>query len=326
MIISRTPLRLSFVGGGTDFEEYHQERIGKVISTAIDKYIYVTVNRKFDDKIHLRYSEVEECEHISEIKHAIIREALKMVGISRGIEVVTVSDIPMRGSGLGSSSALAVGLLNALYFFKGHKASPKVLAEHACKLEIEILKSPIGKQDQYACAYGGFNLLTFNKDKSVDVQDLRITANYEQVRFLEDSSLLFYLTPRQANDILKLYSKAFNLKEKRMFLDNMVYLVSDMKLWLEGENSTHAFGRIIGTAWEYKKKFSPESTTEQIEKLEKSLMQEALGIKMCGAGGGGFMLVMCEKENQYYVRKKMKDYKELEFKFEERGSEIVYRD
>src|SRR3984885_51072 len=166
MIISRTPLRVSLAGGGSDLEEYYKTGCGAVVSTAIDKYIYITVNKKFDDMIRVSYSKTEVVNNVNELEHNVIRESLKLLGISKKIEVVYIGDIPLgsAGVGLGSSSGLAVGVLNALYAFKGLHASAQRLATDACKVEIEILGHPMGKQDQYISAYGGFNYIQFNKD------------------------------------------------------------------------------------------------------------------------------------------------------------------
>lgn len=324
MIISKTPFRVSFVGGGTDFEDYYKQSLGEVISTAIDKYIYVTVNHRFDGKVHLRYSDIEEVDSIDELQHSLVREALRIVGISQGVEVVTISDVPTKGSGLGSSSALAVGLLNALYAFKGHRASPEVLAQQACKLEIEILGAPIGRQDQHSVSYGGFNHFIFNCDGSITRDDLLLTANYERVKWLERNSLLFYLGyTRSANGILEEHRK--NIAENRKWLDAMKLLVSDFKHWLQDGMCDHSVGSIISAGWEYKRKMTSKSTSLEIEDIfSRALGVGAVGGKVVGAGGGGFLLLICERDQQHAVRQELRELKELEFQFEEQGSRIIY--
>ena len=169
MIISRTPLRISFAGGGSDLKEYYKNGVGAVTSTAIDKYIYITVNKKFDDKIRISYSKTEIVDSIDEIKHDLIREALRLTNIDAVIEITSIADIPSKGTGLGSSSSFTVGLLNALYAYKGQHKSAEILAKEACKIEIDIVGEPIGKQDQYAAAYGGINHIQFNADGTVFV-------------------------------------------------------------------------------------------------------------------------------------------------------------
>jgi D-glycero-alpha-D-manno-heptose-7-phosphate kinase len=192
MIISKTPLRVSFAGGGSDLSVYYKHGCGSVVSTAIDKYIYITVNRKFDDLIRVSYSKTEMVKNVDEIEHNIIREALKLVGIETGIEVVYMGDIPLgtAGVGLGSSSSLAVGVLNALYASKGQNVSAEKLARDACRIEIDILKQPIGKQDQYIAAYGGLQHIRFNGDESVFVDP--VICQRETKEQLNNKLLLFY--------------------------------------------------------------------------------------------------------------------------------------
>jgi len=204
MIISRTPFRISFVGGGTDFEDYYKANEGQVISTAINKYIYVTVNHKFDNMIHLRYSDIECVSRVEDLKHNIAREALKMAGIFKGVEIAIISDIPTQGSGLGSSSSLAVGLINALYAYKEKTFwFSSNLAKKACSLEIDVLKSPIRKQDQYASAFGGLNLITFCKDGLVLMEKIGDRPiNKRRLQWLKSSVMLFYLNGRSSNKIL----------------------------------------------------------------------------------------------------------------------------
>jgi len=192
MIISRTPLRISFAGGGSDLEEYYKTGCGAVVSTAIDKYVYITVNKKFDDMIRVSYSKTELVDNVNELEHNVIRESLKLLEIRKKIEVVYMGDIPLgsAGIGLGSSSGLAVGVLNALYAYKGLHASAQRLADDACKIEIDILGHPMGKQDQYISAYGGFNYIQFNKDGTVFVDP--IICNTETKTLLHNKLMLFY--------------------------------------------------------------------------------------------------------------------------------------
>src|SRR3984885_5815882 len=227
MIISRTPLRMSFSGGGTDIPDYYRHRNGAVVSTAIDKYIYITVNQKFDDLIRVSYSKTENVRSLDEVEHNIIREALKMVGITKGIEVVYMGDIPLgsAGIGLGSSSSLAVGVLNALYAYQGRHVSADRLAREACEIELYILKNPIGKQDQYIAAYGGFQHIQFNSDEQVFVDPVIFPS--ESKKILNQKLLLFYTgTTRISSSILK--EQGQNTPKNMGYLDEMVDLSSKL--------------------------------------------------------------------------------------------------
>lgn len=324
MIITRTPFRISYAGGGTDFKDFYNEEFGAVISTSINKYLYITVNEKFDNKIHLRYSQSEEVDKLDDIQHSIIREALRLVGIKKGIEIVSISDVPAKGSGLGSSSAFTVGLLNALYTLKGCGPSPKFLAEMACALEIDILKAPIGKQDQYACAYGGLNRFVFTKN-SVDVVNLNQISKYSKIKQLQDESMLFYLgNTRSANNILKTHKE--NIQNNINLLTDLRSSVFTLQAWLSGEDSLHSFGNTINTSWSIKKKMS-NCTSNEIESIIKEAKDNgASGVKLVGAGGGGFMLVSCPTNYQNDVRFALKNLHELNFSFTNKGSEVIFND
>lgn len=327
MIISKTPFRVSFTGGGTDFEDYYKVRDGKVISTTIDKYIYVMVKEGFLDRIHLRYSGTEEVSDLDNLKHNIVREALRLTGINKKVEIVITSDIPVKGSGLGSSSALAVGILNALYAYKGYNTSPRFLAEMACKLEIEILKSPIGKQDQYAANLGGLNFITF-KSKEIEVKNLLTTANYEKIKWLQGSSMLFYLGKgRSSFEILSEHKNT--IKDKIKTLDKQGQLTEQFFEWLHSEDTgvNRIAGELINLSWKYKVEMTPQATNGKIDKIiDIAIQSGAYGAKVCGAGGGGFLLIICEKEKQHSVRQALNYLTELNFTFEKEGSKIIYAD
>jgi len=327
MIISRTPLRVSYVGGGTDFEDYYKINGGAVISTTINKYIYVTVNHKFDDKIHLRYSETECVDDICQLKHNLVREALRSTGITKGIEITIISDIPVTGSGLGSSSSLAVGLLKAFYAYKGIDMHNSFLAERACDLEIEILKSPIGKQDQYVASAGGFNLLTFKSDEQIKVDNLLITANYEKIKWLQNSSMLFYLGKgRSSSEILSEHKNT--IKSKMGILDNQSRLVERFYQWLHTDDGINpTVGELVNLSWRYKVEMTAQATNDKVDKIINMAMQAgAYGAKVCGAGGSGFLLIICESQKQHFVREALSFLTELNFNFEKEGSKIIYAD
>ena len=336
MILTRTPFRISFVGGGTDQPSYFEllNNGGAVVSTTIDKYMYVSVKPCFDGRVRVRYSKMEDVSSVDEVEHDIVKACLKYLSIKRGIEVVTFSDIPSRGCGLGSSSALTVGLLQSLYAFKGVRIDKQRLAEEACKVETEILKSPIGYQDQFASSYGGLNLLRF-QSTGVVREDLRNTASYDRLKWLEDATMLFYLgEARSTNDILSTFRS--DVVANQTWLKNQSGLVPEMLDWLRNgvdDGGHEQIESLVSRSWEYKKKCSPLASTERIAELEVRLEQirfdYRLGFKVCGAGGGGFLLVVADPSVQHFVRSKLVEgfgVTELHFKFDDEGSQIVYKD
>lgn len=311
------------MGGGSDLAVYYRHGIGSVVSTAIDRYIYITVNKKFDDLIRVSYSKTELVESVDKIEHNIIREALKVVGIERGVDVVYMGDIPLgsAGIGLGSSSSLTVGVLNALYAYKGQHVSAEYLAQKACEIEIDILKHPIGKQDQYAAAYGGFNYIQFNKDESVFVDP--IICKRETRENLQSKLLLFYTgITRISSSILE--EQKGNINDNRKFLDEMVK-ASEIMRELIIKNNFHAMGELLHNGWELKKKLANSISNGVInEYYEKARKAGAVGGKILGAGGGGFLLLYCEEEFHNSVRNALSGFKEAPFRFEPQGSKIIY--
>jgi D-glycero-alpha-D-manno-heptose-7-phosphate kinase len=323
MIISRTPLRLSFIGGGSDLAVYYQRSPGSVVSTALNMYIYITVNKKFDDLIRVSYSKTEMVTSVDEIEHNIIREALKIVGVEKGVDIVYMGDIPLgsAGIGLGSSSSLAVGVLNALYAYKGKHVSAEHLAQKACEIEIDILRHPIGKQDQYAAAYGGFNFIQFNKDESVFVDP--IICDRETREKLNRKLLLFYTGIMRVSSNILGEQKA-NINENRKFLDAMVELSRVMRDAIT-RHDLESIGHFLHESWEYKKKLASNITNGQIDEYyEKARKAGAVGGKILGAGGGGFLLLYCDETLRDNVRKALSDLKEVPFLFEPQGSKIIY--
>lgn len=323
MIISRTPLRISFAGGGSDLAVYYRNGGGSVVSTAIDKYIYITVNRKFDDLIRVSYSKTELVESIDEVEHNIIREALKLVGIEKGVEVVYMGDIPLgsAGVGLGSSSSLAVGVLNALYAFKGQCVSADKLASEACKIEIDILKNPIGKQDQYIAAYGGLQHIRFNSDESVFIDP--VICKKATKDELNGKLMLFYTgITRVSSSILAEQKQQTN--NKREHLDRMVDLSEELREALI-KNKFNRFGEILHEGWLNKRNLASGITNAGIDDYyDRARKAGVVGGKILGAGGGGFLLLYCEKENHNKVREALPDLNESPFKFEPQGSKIIY--
>jgi D-glycero-alpha-D-manno-heptose-7-phosphate kinase len=323
MIISKTPLRMSFVGGGSDLRAYYQHGYGAVVSTAIDKYIYITVNKRFTDHLRIGYSQIEYVNTIDDIKHNLVKESLKLVGITKGIEVVYMSDMlpAHEGSGLGASSSILVGTLHALHAFKGEYVSAKTLAEEACKIEIDVLGHPIGKQDQYAAAYGGFNFYQFNKDESVIVDPLIFSRKLKDE--LNDNLLLFYtgLTARSDTILTEQNEKT---KDNLHTLNAMVLLAKQLLESLRSNDLTH-FGELLHQGWKYKQSLASKVTNSTINNYyERARKAGAVGGKILGSGGGGFLLLYCEKEKQTKVRKTLADLKETPFRFETQGSKIIY--
>ncbi|HMQ79423.1 MAG TPA: GHMP kinase [Ignavibacteria bacterium] len=321
MIISQTPLRISLSGGGTDLSNYYLPYEGFVVSTAIDKYIYVIVKERFDNLIYVDYSSKEIIESINEIKHDLVREAALLTGMTKGFEVMMFADIPSEGSGLGSSSSLTVGLLHAFYQYLGKLVTAEQLAVEACKIEIDILKRPIGKQDQYIAAYGGLKSFRFCKDETVEVTPIEIVS--EAKRKLGSNLLLFFTdTTRKAASILEEQSK--NVLSKIEFHHKIKELAFDT---LDGLNSLdiNRVGENLKINWEMKKQLASNVSNSEIDKMHQLAMDGgALGAKISGAGGGGFLLVYCERDKQDTLRRSMRMYRELPFFLEKYGSKIIF--
>jgi len=324
MIISRTPFRVSFAGGGTDLREFYGKEYGAVLSAAINKYIYVTVNslsRFYDHKIIVKYSQTELVKDVEEIKHPVVRAALKMLKMEGSIEITSMADIPAK-TGLGSSSSFTVGLLNALYAFQGKRVSPERLAEEACEIEIEILKEPIGKQDQYIAAYGGINYIQFNKDESVFVEP--VISSREVINEFNKNLMIFYTgMTRDSKSVLGEQQKS--TKDKFEELRKMRQLAIEIKEILNEGKNLDKIGEILNEEWRLKKSLTQNISNDIIDEYyQKALDAGALGGKLLGAGGGGFILLYVEPQNQHKVRQRLNDLEELSFSFEPRGSTIIY--
>ncbi len=320
MIITRTPFRISFVGGGTDLKSFYQSGHGAVVSTAINKYMYISIHKYFDNKILLKYSKTELVEKVDNIQHPLIREAMKLTGVVKGVEIASISDIPA-GTGLASSSSFTVGLLHALYAYRGKNVSAERLAREAAHIEINLVGSPIGKQDQYAAAFGGFNYIQFNKDESVLVHPIVFNKKKE----LEKNLLLFYTgITRSANNILKEQSKITEKNKKFEQLVKMRDLTKPLIKELEKGN-IEVIGEMLHKNWLMKRSLTSSISNKEIDKLyDKALNAGAKGGKLLGAGGGGFLLFYCDLKNQDRLRKDLFDLKEVPFCFDNEGSRIIY--
>ena len=319
MIVTRTPFRVSLCGGGTDIPSYYKRNGGCVVSTSIDKYVYITLTKSFHPSTILKYSVVEKIDSVSEIKHPIFKELLTKYDIS-GVEINSTSHIPA-GTGLGSSSAFTVGLTNAVRTYKKQIVSKRILAEEACDIEINRLKSPIGKQDQYASAYGGFNFIRFNKDGRVDVEPIDLYP--ADKRRLFDNLLMFYIGgTRDASKILKSYDVS-EVDQSRLQLSK---LAERLKYDLS-RGSMSSLGKILDEGWKIKKMISDRITTPLIDSIYETAMNNgASGGKLLGAGNNGFMLFYVEDDSKKAVREALSGFRELDFTFEDEGSKVIYND
>lgn len=320
MIITKTPLRISFTGGGTDIQDYYQRNGGAVVSAGINKYIYITVNRKFDNHIRVSYSKTEMVDEVAELQHELVRESLKLVDISGGIEITSIADIPS-GTGLGSSSAFTVGLLNALYVYAGYSPSAEELAQQACQVEIDILKHPIGKQDQYAAAYGGMNYFHFNPDGSVERK--RIFLDDRSYRSIRRKLLLFYTGMTHSADGILAEQKQ-NTEFKVKTLDYMRDQADAMYLELTTNGFNEHFGEALHQGWIRKQSLASSISNKSInEYYKKGIAAGARGGKLLGAGGGGFLLFYCDEEKQEAVEQAL-GLPLVDFHISARGSRVIF--
>ena len=321
MIITQTPLRVSLAGGGTDFKEFYSLEDGKVISAAIDKYVFVIISRRFDEKIVINYSRKEIVDSVDEVEHELVREALKRSGIEKGVEITTLADIPSEGSGLGSSSSVTVGLLNAFYIYQGEQVTAERLAGEACEIEIDICKKPIGKQDQYIAAYGGICEFTFKQDGSVVTEKLGLSP--EEIRGLNSELLLFYTNSTRSSSSILTEQKA-NTINNLDYLKGLKHLVPEARNAIVSSNFTVIAG-ILHKSWLAKKQLASQVTNDSIDEMyETALKAGALGGKVSGAGGGGFLLLYVPLTKQQYVRDALKKYRELPFLVEHDGSKVIF--
>ena len=325
MIIVRTPLRISFVGGGSDLRAFYAHGSGQVVCTAIDKFIYAIVKERFDEMIYINYSKKETVARVDDIQHDLVREAMKITGVEKGIEITTLADIPSSGSGLGSSSSVTVALLHALYAYQNILVTAERLAREACQIEIDILGKPIGRQDQYAAAYGGVNRFIFKPDDTTK----RLAVKMDHgVRRKFSSCLLLYYTgiTRSANDILSRQKSNMDAEEKRGTMLEMVQLVAPFTRAMEN-GDIETCGRLLDQNWRLKQQMASGISNDEIAGMYALAKNAgALAGKVCGAGGGGFLLLMVPRENQNKVFEAMRSYRELPFMIEECGSKVIFDD
>ncbi len=322
MIISRTPFRISFAGGGSDLPSFYRRSTGAVLSTSIDKYMYIAIHPFFNkDKIQLKYNKTELVDNVNSIAHPIFKAVLKEYSLN-GVDLNSIADIPA-GTGLGSSSAFTVGLLNAVRAYLGKATSGFKLGTLACDIELNKVGSPIGKQDQFAAACGGLNFITFYGDETVNVE--KIIMSPEKRAELERNLFMFYIGgEHSASDLLRRQQKAISDEAKFNTQKEMVRLAYELKESLE-KNDIDGFGSILHEGWQMKKSLTQGITSEAIDALyNKGIEAGALGGKLLGAGGAGFMLFYCPENKHGEFMERMKNESELKFSFDNYGSKIIY--
>ena len=323
MIISRTPFRVSFFGGGTDYPRWFEENKGAVLATTIDKYCYITCRYLppfFDHKSRIIYSKMEHVLKIDDIQHPAVREVLKFLNIKEGIEIHHDGDLPAR-TGLGSSSSFTVGLLNALYALKGIMTTKEKLAKEAIYVEQELCKENVGCQDQSLAAYGGFNFIEFGGNEHLHVR--RVTIAPQQLEFLQDHLMMFFTGfARTASEIA--VHQIQNIPKKTQELNEM-YQMALKAVDMMNTNDLSNFGKLLNESWKIKRSLSDKITTPHIDELyETAVKAGADGGKLLGAGGGGFLLLFAKPDQQKKIREKLKNLLEIPFKFETLGSQIIF--
>lgn len=366
MIITQTPLRISFLGGGTDFPEFYAAEPGCVLSATIDKFVYVILKRRYDDRIRVGYTRTEMVERVGDVQHDLVREALGITGIDRGIEVATMADIPSEGSGLGSSSSVSVGLLHAMWVYGGHLPGRRQLAEGACRIELERLKRPIGKQDQFAVAFGGLNFITFDAH-GIGVEPAVTEAGegaavgqscaaeqeggvreghrarprrgsragggagngngsgnpHETLARRLGERLMLFNTGETRNAAAVLTEQRSNIEDRRPLLRAMAEQARQGRIAL-CEGRLDAIGELMADAWEHKKRLADGITNGNIDAMyEAARRAGAIGGKVAGAGGGGFLMLFCPPAHQPAVRAALHGYDELEFSLEPEGTLVL---
>ena len=321
MIIIQTPLRVSLFGGGTDFPSYFREYGGCVLTSAIDKYIFVTIKKRFDDKLRIGYTKTEMVDHVDEIKHELIREALRKTGITKGVEITTMGDIPSQGSGLGSSSTVTVGSLHAMHTLLRSPVLTEQLAQEACEIEREILDKPIGIQDQYIAAYGGLRFMEFKESGEVVSEKLNTTER--TLHALSDNLLLFYTGVTRKADTILVEQKQ-NIGDRQSILGEMKDIAHTARAEIEA-GKVDSVGELLHSSWELKKQLATQISNPALDNMYKTARRSgALGGKISGAGGGGFLLLYCPNGSQEKVREALSNFQEYRFTLGQDGSKIIF--
>ena len=322
MIVSRTPLRISFVGGGTDLPDFYDEHGGAVVSTTVDKWVHVVVASRFEGDVRVSYSSTEIVDSAADVQHELVREAMRMTGVPRGVDIVTLADVPSHGTGLGSSSTVTVGLLNALYAFQGIYKAPLQLAEEASQIEIGILGKPIGRQDQYAAAVGGFNFIEF-LPRGGGVRVEPVICRADGLKQIQRSLLLFYTgRQRAASDVLSEQRSAVRDGSALVALKQMRDLAHELRERL-GAGDFEALGALLHRNWELKRGLAGGISDETVDRwYEQALLAGATGGKILGAGAGGFLLFLTPPERQAAVRAALAELREVPLRFSAQGTHI----
>ncbi|HBH02520.1 MAG: GHMP kinase [Elusimicrobia bacterium GWA2_69_24] len=321
MIITQTPLRISLAGGGSDFPEFFRTEGGAVVSLAIDKYLYVIVKERFDDRIYVNYSVKEIVDHVDDLRHDLVREAMRRTGITHGVEITTLSDVPSEGTGLGSSGSVTVGLLNAFYAYQGMQAPAERLAREACEIEIDLLKKPIGVQDQYIAAYG--NLRFFQFGPADDVRVERIPVPEARKRALVSNLLLFFTNRTRPSEAI-LDEQRRNIPERLAEIRGLRAAAFETRSRLL-DGGLAALGPLLHRCWQQKRRLAPGVSSADLDALyERARAAGATGGKLTGAGGGGFLLLYCPWAAQAALRSALGGYRELPFTLEPDGSKVIF--
>lgn len=320
MIITRTPLRISFAGGGTDLPEYFEKHGGCVTSTAIDKFVYCIVKERFDEKIYVNWTKKEIVDSVDEVEHELVREAMRKVGIDKGVEISFLSDVPGEGSGLGSSSSVTVGVLHALHHYAGDTPSSEQLAREACEIEVGILRKPIGWQDQYIAAFGGLRVFTFGPGRAVTSEP--VEASREALEDLDNMLMLFYTgKTRQASRILS--QQRTNIPRRLDTLREMGRQAREARQLIES-GDVAALGALLDRGWTAKRTLARNVSSTDLDAIyARARTAGALGGKISGAGGGGFFLLCVPSEKRRAVRTALPTLKEMPFRLERGGSRVV---
>ena len=321
MIISQTPYRVSFAGGGSDLPAFYRRQYGAVLSTTIEQNIYVTIHRRFEPSIRVSYSRTEVADSIDEVQHELVREAMRLVEIDEPLEITTIGDVPS-GTGMGSSSSLTVGVLAALHGYRHRVVSPRLLAEQACQIEIDVLGKPIGRQDQYAAAFGGLNYIRFNPDDTVEVEP--VPCRVETRRELEQRTLLVYTgRTRDANQILEQQSST--MEHHLDALCAMRDLAGEMRLALAGEGDLDRFAALLHEGWELKRSLGFGISDDHINEWYAAAHRAgAGGGKLLGAGGGGFLLLIAPSWRHRAIREALGRPRELPFQIARHGTRNIF--
>ncbi len=321
MIIVQTPLRVSLFGGGTDFPAFYEKHGGCVLTTAIDKYIFVTIKKRFDNKLRVGWTRTEMVDSVDEIQHELIREALRKTGITKGVEITTMGDIPSEGSGLGSSSTVTVGALHAMHAIRRQLIVAEQLAREACHIELDVLGKPIGIQDQYIAAYGGLRFMEFNGNGTVTSQEIELNGRTQ--RHLNDSFLLFFTGMTRQAEVILAEQKA-NIQDRIAILCEMKAIAQAAHEELQ-KGRLEELGQLLHRSWQLKKRMASQVSNGTLDNMyETARKAGAIGGKISGAGGGGFLLLYCPQDRKEAVRDALSSLQELPFRMGQDGSKVIF--